>query len=123
MKCDYCSEPAEQVRGSVIYPHRRDLARKWFWRCIPCGAYVGCHQGSGRPLGRLANKQLRSAKQSAHAAFDPIWKSGRMKRGKAYSWLAKQLGIPKKHCHIGMFDVDMCSRVVEVCGKATEAHL
>lgn len=51
----------------------------------------------------------------AHAAFDPLWKVEGHKRGQLYGWLAKQLGIPKEKCHIGMFDEDMCGRVVEIC--------
>ncbi len=64
---------------------------------------------------RLANAELRAAKQEAHAAFDPIWKTGRLSRTDAYLWLARQLGIPSASAHIGMFDVAMCQRVVEVC--------
>lgn len=38
-----------------------------------------------------------------------------MKRGAAYGWLAEQLGIEKRACHIGMFDVDQCAAVVAAC--------
>ena len=62
----------------------------------------------------------------AHAAFDPLWQrkllklekikgSKRRARGDGYYWLSQQLGIPFEDCHIGMFDVDMCKRVVEIC--------
>ena len=33
----------------------------------------------------------------------------------AYKWLSEQLGMPRKDTHIGMFDVDQCKRVVEIC--------
>ena len=118
--CHYCRNPAELVSGEAIYPHRPDLFSKMFWRCLPCGAYVGCHkpnagQGDGsRPLGRLANAELRAAKSAAHAAFDPIWQEGIKKRGSAYAWLSDLLKIDPKDCHIGEFDVDMCRRVVSV---------
>jgi hypothetical protein len=115
IRCDYCDRLAERVNGKAIYPHRPDLVGKQFWRCQPCGAYVGCHPGTSTPLGRLANAQLRRAKQQAHAAFDPIWRSKERSRGEAYAWLAEQLGISKNNCHIGMFDVEMCERVVSVC--------
>lgn len=131
MNCDYCSEPAELVTGAVIYPHRPDLNGLKFWRCAPCGAYVGCHEaGSFRvvagkkivhtgiePLGRLANAELRAAKQAAHKAFDPIWKCQYMKRKEAYTWLAEKLGMAVEHTYIGMFDVATCQRVVEVCAE------
>jgi hypothetical protein len=113
--CPYCGKPASLVVGRVIYPHRSDLADKPVWACLPCGAWVGCHPGTKRPLGRLADADLRKAKMAAHAAFDPLWRSGEMRRKAAYAWLAKQLGITGKEAHIGMFDLATCRRVVETC--------
>lgn len=96
-------------------PHRSDLDDKYFYLCSPCDAYVGCHPGSTRPLGRLANAELRAAKVAAHAAFDPLWSGGQISRNAAYKWLAEQLGIERRYCHIGSFDVKQCERVVEIC--------
>ena len=112
ISCDYCNRPAELVNGATLYPHRRDLVRLLFYRCEPCGAWVGTHRGSTVPLGRLANAELRRAKQAAHSAFDPLWKSRRMSRSEAYAWLAKALGVSLANCHIGMFDVEGCRAVV-----------
>lgn len=113
--CLYCGKPAALVTGDVVYPHRPDLSEKHFYMCYPCAAYVGCHPGTKKPLGRLANAELRKAKQAAHVAFDPLWRDRKQKRKAAYTWLAKQLGIHVNDCHIGMFDVEMCRRVVEAC--------
>ena len=114
MTCPYCSEPAALVTGEAIYPHRPDLYTKKFWRCAPCDAHVGCHPGSEKALGRLADAELRRAKMQAHAVFDPLWKSGKYSRSGAYQMLAHKLGLKKADCHIGMFDVDQCKRVIEV---------
>lgn len=115
VQCPYCAREAELVGGLKIYPHRPDLSEKQFYLCEPCNAYVGCHPNTTRPLGRLADAKLRRAKMAAHAAFDPIWKSGKLHRASAYKWLATQLCIPRKECHIGMFDVGLCTLVVKVC--------
>ena len=32
-------------------------------------------------------------------------------------WLSAILHIPQEECHIGMFDVKTCRRVVEICKK------
>lgn len=64
------------------------------------------------PLGRLANKELRAAKQKVHAALDPLWRSGSMKRSDAYALLAEKLGIAPQNCHVGMFDVPTCRAAV-----------
>ena len=114
MHCPYCQGPVALVTGEVIYPHQPDLHDKRFWRCAPCDAYVGCHPGTDKPLGRLANAELRKAKQAAHRVFDPLWKSKKMKRSAAYGLLAQRLGISKNQCHIGYFDIDTCKRVVQV---------
>lgn len=112
VNCPYCSAPARLTDGAEMYPHRPDLSDKKFYKCDPCGAYVGCHRGTVTPLGTLANAETRQARGRAHAVFDPIWKGGHMKRHKAYAWLSEQLGIEKDKCHIAMFDVDTCRRVV-----------
>lgn len=120
VKCPYCDMKADLVSGEAIYPHRKDLRDLKFYRCEPCGAYVGCHKGTTNPLGRLADAELREAKMAAHAVFDPIWRSGLMKRTEAYQWLAGQLGIDPKDCHIGMFDVDTCCLVASICSNQSQ---
>ena len=110
--CPYCGEFSKKVTGKEVYPHRKDLYKLCFYQCEPCEAHVGCHSSSDKPLGRLANKELRKAKSAAHRAFDPLWRFGDMKRPEAYKWLAKALGIDGKDCHIGMFDIETCEEVV-----------
>lgn len=126
--CPYCDKPARLVTGHAIYPHRPDLLGKKFWLCTPCDAWVGCHPRNKKhkhtgaePLGRLANGELRKAKQAAHAAFDPLWRSKTMSRKEAYQWLASQLGISPQNCHIGMMDVDSCKSVVAVMAARGKA--
>lgn len=115
VKCPYCDKDAKLVFGNKIYPHRYDLYDKKFYMCSPCRAWVGCHPSSDKPLGRLANAELRKAKQTAHAMFDPIWKQGAMTRTAAYSWLANEIGVAPQNCHIGMFDLHQCEAVVRAC--------
>lgn len=111
--CPYCGGSAEFVGGDVIYPHRPDLAEKRFWRCEPCGAWVGCHPGESTPLGGLANGPLRRARMAAHTAFDALWKSRLTTRGEAYRALSEALGIEPQKTHIGHFDEPTCVRVIE----------
>ena len=115
--CPYCGKEAKLVFGSTIYPHRKDLFGKRFYLCQPCDAYVGCHPDTAKPLGRLANAQLRKEKMKAHAAFDPLWRRGDMTRTEAYKWLAEELKIAPQNCHIGMFDVGMCKAAVSAMNR------
>jgi hypothetical protein len=120
MTCPYCGELAPLVTGEQVYPHRPDLAHRKMYQCAGCDARVGCHPGTTRPLGRLANAELRAAKMAAHDAFDRLWKGGGMRRGAAYEWLAAQLSIDRSACHIGEFDVADCRRVVAACALRGE---
>lgn len=121
--CPYCGKVSDLVTGKTIYPNRFDLHKKQFYNCAPCGAYVGCHSGTTKPLGRLANAELRKAKQAAHSAFDPLWQRKIIKdnmckskaRSLGYKWLSEQLNIAFEDCHIGMFNVEQCNRVVDIC--------
>lgn len=119
MNCPYCGAKVELKDASFIYPNN-SKSKKWgkMWVCSnypKCNAYVGCHKGTTIPLGRLANERLRTLKMEAHKQFDPIWKSGLLSRKEAYKWLATMLNIPIDECHIGMFDIKMCQRVIHLC--------
>lgn len=122
--CPYCNAKATCKDSSVVYSSGRDYGPIWVCDNYPsCNSYVGCHPGTKKPLGRLADKELRGWKVQAHAAFDPLWrrkinKEGCRKkdaRGAGYAWLATRLDIPVDDCHIGMFDVARCRKVVEIC--------
>jgi len=115
--CHYCCNQAVKVLGKVIYPHRPDLYQKTFYQCKPCNAWVGCHPNTENPLGRLANAELRKWKSMVHGLFDPIWKNKKMRRGEAYSWLAKELQIDEKECHVGMFSLERCQKSVAILIK------
>jgi len=119
--CQYCERVADLVCGDMIYPHRQDLAHKWFYRCLVCQAHIGCHPGTQKPLGILANARLRKLKMAAHAVFDPIWQSGEMARPSAYKWLAEKMGIDRKDAHIGMFSEERCQLAIEVCRKRRDS--
>lgn len=115
--CPYCQGRATLVGGAVIYPFRTDLHDRRFYLCAPCGAWVGCHLGTEKPLGVPANAATRQARIQAHDVFDPIWKTGRMDRQAAYAWLAGLLGIRPEACHISWFDEDQCAEVVRLCER------
>lgn len=123
--CPYCGNASRLCDSSAVYGGR---SYGPIYLCAPCDAWVGCHDGTTKPLGRLANAELREWKKKAHAAFDPLWERkleirraerGRYPKGRArgsgYKWLAERLGISREDCHIGMFDVEQCKRVVQIC--------
>lgn len=107
--CPYCKCKTEFVDSSVIYSRSYGMV----YLCKKCNAYVGCHKGTDKALGRLANKSLREAKKEAHRHFDVIWKEKHLTRNEAYLKLSNYLGLPPKYTHIGMFREDTCKKVIE----------
>lgn len=117
--CPYCGDMTQYVDSIAVYNRSYGM----IYLCFPCKAWVGVHNGTNQALGRLANYELRQAKIQAHAYFDGMWKK-KMERNKmsknvarnlAYEWLARMMGLTRDDCHIGMFDVAECNKVVELC--------
>lgn len=126
MKCPYCGGKAHLRDASSIYHNFKYNGKMYVCENFPnCDSYVGCHPNTTKPLGRMANKKLRTMKSKAHYYFDPLWKNKVFSRKKslshnrtiAYQWLAEQLGLPESKCHIGLFDVDMCRKVIQICKR------
>jgi hypothetical protein len=135
-RCGECPDGGQVAIAQVefIYSNRPDLfmradgSRPWFWYCAKCGGYCGAHRHTLKPLGTPAGVATRRARSDAHAAFDPLWQkrqrlsglSRHHARGKGYKWLAAQLGIDAKACHIAEMDAATARRVVEICRAAAK---
>lgn len=121
--CRYCGGvirliPAEQVYG--ISAARLGQAGEKLYQCQNCNARVGCHKGTTRPLGNVANEALRLKRIETHHIFDAYWKSQKMTRTGAYRWLSQRMRIPAKQTHIGGFEMDQCQEVISLCGAETD---
>ena len=114
--CPHCGGPVKIVKNSTIYG--RDYGDwPWAYLCKPCDAYVGMHPYTNIPLGTLAKKAVRDARNYTKTEFNALWlyaKDRRGERTKAYEWLANQLGMTTAECHFGLFDEAMCERVDEI---------
>ena len=96
--CCGCGDKVEArlTDGAEIYPHRTDLSDVPLWRCDECGNYVGCHykrkKNPTEPMGYIPTSEIREARKHIHAILDPIWKSGRKRRGALYRELTDYMG-------------------------------
>ena len=93
--CRYCGGAVHLVPAAKVYgpaaAKRLGLEREKFYQCQNCNARVGCHKGSARPLGNLANEALRMKRMETHQVFDSFWKERGMSRTQGYKWMAKKL--------------------------------
>ena len=118
--CRYCGggirlTPAKDIYGAST--DRLGLANENIYLCQNCNARVGCHKGTNRPLGNVANEVLRLKRRETHQVFDRFWQDNGMSRTQAYKWLAKQMRLSEKNAHIGGFEMDQCQQVIDLCRK------
>lgn len=95
------------TNGSEIYPHRKDLYELPFWVCDSCGNFVGCHHKTKertKPLGVIANSEIKKARQHIHRILDPLWESGKFKRKEIYRKLSDRLGYEYHTAEIRCID-------------------
>lgn len=129
-ECPHCGRPVAIVNNSVIFREPKG-PWPWIYKCtnplhkrggVPvCGAYVSMHPGTAIPMGTLADAITRRARKAAKEALDQFWspdlRDRKMTRASAYARLAFCLGIPLEKCHVGLFDVAMCERVIKACER------
>lgn len=59
----------------------------------------------------LADRETHEARKAAHAAFDPLWKSGLASRGRAYKLLSEAMGLSRDDCHMKLMTAEQAQRV------------
>ena len=119
MICPYCNKPAKWVQNKEIYG--RNYGKSYMaWWCKPCDAYVGCHNNTKDPLGKIADRETRYWRQEAHGVLDPLWKAWkrnsnrRMNRNRIYETISNKFGY---RVHIGESDKEQCQNIIKWCKK------
>jgi len=116
--CPYCNSPAVWVENKVVYG--RNYGKSYMmWHCPKCEASIGCHNNTKRPLGTMANKELKKMRNLAHEAIDPLWKEMGMSRKDVYEALGKIFGYK---VHVGSADMKTCQRLIGV-GKQLQKEI
>lgn len=113
-ECPFCQGPVRLIHNSEIYG--RAFGRwPYAYACTPCNAYVGVHPNTDIPLGYLANGATRKARKLAKEVFYHLLQYEDWSRKQGYRWLRKEMGIPGKECHFGMFNERQCELAMLVC--------
>jgi ssDNA-binding Zn-finger/Zn-ribbon topoisomerase 1 len=84
-----------------------------------CKGTHGAHP-DGKPLGIPADSRTKQARIRAHAAFDELWKDGRMRRPDAYRWMQQAMGLDVDGAHIGKFTIEQCDQLVTLVQQHQE---
>ncbi len=118
--CRYCGGVIRLVPAETVYrisADRLGMKNENIYQCQNCNARVGCHKGTNRPLGNVANEVLRLKRIETHQVFDSFWKQRHMSRTAAYKWLAAKMDLPEETAHIGGFEMDQCQKAIRICEK------
>lgn len=108
--CRYCGCDVKKKTQKEVYG--KNYNGRLVFQCEGCDAMIGTHE-DGRPLGILANKELRRWRSALHEAFDPLWKKTRWDRQETYNKVFPQAGIHEEHLrHIGMLDLRETKKLI-----------
>lgn len=112
--CPDCRGNAELKDSAIIYGKSYGLA--YVCEHYPkCDNFVGCHKGTDKPLGTLANAKLRNKRKETHSLFDQLWRgeNRKMSRGQAYKFMADILGIDQSKAHIALLTFAECDKLIK----------
>lgn len=109
MECPYCKKQARWCENKERYGKNYGKSYMCYW-CKDCDSYVGCHNNSKRPLGTMANKELREWRIKTHSVIDPLWKDGEYSRAQVYTKLNVAFG---KEIHVGESDIELCKEIIK----------
>ena len=118
--CRYCGGVIRLVPARKIYRASTDrlgLTGENIYLSQNCNARGGCHKGTNRPLGNVANEVLRLKRQETHQVFDRFWQKNGMTRTQAYKWLAGRMKLSEKNALLGGFEMDQCQQVIDLGEK------
>lgn len=116
--CDTCGKTARLVHDIELYG-RPVLDWPFHWWCPNCYAHINCKPGTDIPVKAMDSIAVKEARRQAHRHFDRLWRT-KPERTKAYSWLARQMNMSPKECHIGMFTIDQCKDVIRLAKERLE---
>lgn len=117
MNCPYCNKKAIWCENKEIYGRNYGKSYMCYY-CKDCDAYVGCHNNTKKPLGRMANKELRELrKESKNLWINKIVGGNyrnRKLRSRGYKYLRNLLN---KEFHFGDSTIEECTLIINKLKK------
>lgn len=67
--------------------------------------------------------RLASLRCQVHHLLDARWRYGSEDRHESYLWLHRQMKIPLRECHVGMFDETRCEQALAALKKGGDYNV
>lgn len=125
MNCPYCGAPVVCRPASTVYRNALRQKGSYLYLCSrypACDAYVSAHKKDRRPMGTLADGNLRHKRILAHRALEKLRQERHMEKWAVYVWLQGKLKMEPEQVHIGMFSEQMCDQVISLCRESIKAN-
>jgi len=125
INCPYCGAPAVCRPASTVYGTVLRQKGSYLYLCSrypACDAYVTAHKKDRRPMGTLADGNLRHKRILAHQALEQLRQARRMDKWAVYVWLQGKLKMEPEQVHIGMFSEEMCDQVISLCRESIKPN-
>ncbi len=116
--CPYCHSKAILRPARFVHEKNTIVTGKHLYVCAnwpTCDAYVSAHDHNLRPMGVLANGELRNQRILAHRALERYRKVTGMTKRELYIWLRTKLDLAEKDAHVAAFTDEQCSQVIRLC--------
>lgn len=114
MRCPYCGSTVVYKSGKEMFKSCPEGVNYYVCTNYPeCDTFIKTMPNSNKPIGTLANKELRMLRRDAHSYFNQLYLSGAMSKEEAYLWLANTLGCPKREAHIGQLREYSCKLIIK----------
>jgi hypothetical protein len=91
----------------------------YIYLCGQCGASAAVHPETIFPIGTMADKPLREARQRVHDALERVRRAYWLDVRQARERLARLMDIPIAACTIATFDAGHCTLAPLLCLKLT----
>ena len=123
--CPYCGRQAVLRPATYVYGERNLDPENYLYVCggyPACDSYIGVHKKSLRPMGTLADGNLRHKRIEAHRALNEVINAGVMTKHGLYIWLQNRLCLSETEMHIGKFSYFRCEETIRECKKLMEQN-
>ena len=122
IKCPYCGAHAAYRPAAVVYGEStfKKSADTYLYVCSrwpSCDTYVSAHKKSKKPMGTLANRELRHKRMLAHQSLNAVGKHYKMEKQDLYIWLQAKMAFTEEQTHIAMFSEYRCDQVIALCDQ------
>lgn len=120
--CPYCGAKAQYRPANIIFGKKPEFTGRHYYICSnwpKCDAYVAAHQADKRPMGSLANGDLRHKRLVAHRELNKLQHTSGMSKWAVYVWLAAKMGLTSEQAHIGKFTEQQCDQAIRLCREGT----